>query len=103
VRLSIYKDETVRSNKPFARMLLDVIRDFGHSDDAADLEVSRIKPVVKTVREGYDSEKYRQAKAFNCLPFSKSAWPLLSLIFSFALPREQKARANLGSRRIASL
>jgi len=46
---------------------------------------------------------HRQTEGSSCLAFAISALPLASLIFRFALPRLQKARALLGSSRIASL
>jgi len=46
---------------------------------------------------------HRQTEGSSCLAFAISALPLASLIFSFALPRLQRARALLGSNRIASL
>jgi hypothetical protein len=46
---------------------------------------------------------HRQIEASSCLAFATSSLPLVSLIFSFALPRQHQAKAPLGSSRIASL
>ena len=46
---------------------------------------------------------HRQPDAPSCLAFAISALALTSLMFRFALPRLQKARALLGSSRIATL
>src|SRR6516225_3487043 len=46
---------------------------------------------------------HRQTEGSSCLAIAISALPLASLIFRFAVPRLQKARALLGSSPIASL
>ena len=46
---------------------------------------------------------HRQAEAFSCLAFLISAIPLRSLMFSFAIPRLQKAGVYVGFSRSASL
>ena len=49
------------------------------------------------------TRSHRQAEAFSCLAFAISSLPPASLIFSFALPRLQRAKAELGSSRSTSL
>jgi hypothetical protein len=70
-----------------------VFPDFSHEPQTHDL----------AQRHGYLYDSHRHAEASSRLAFAISALPLTSLIFRFALPRLQKARALLGSSRIASL
>src|SRR5262249_6651111 len=58
--------------------------------------------VLAGAQEG-PPRSHRQTEAPSCLAFAISALLLTSLIFRFACPRLQKARALLGSSRIATL